>query len=368
MVEQDHFTTQGMQEWGCLGRRVCLVWVNLCAGKCMQEEIHATRANTHYCASLTSLGAHHKLGWPMQSHVLPRYSLHKFSFQLNYLAYSNTLLFLKTRLLTSQHCNFINIFMFSSSVWFPVISVRSAAETSASNVLVWRPLPMSFIWHLSLGTVRACDRQLDKHLGVSVFNLLGILCQQQMHLICWFMELSGRRICCCSAAPHSCFGSLSCLVWVWISTRPHAGYWLYLRRILSLQVPKGWRLGAEVASHRLASQLWTCWCSTSEPLQSAKQLMCDSNPHRSAVHRLLSYIQSPQGETLLLRSSYNTAENIYTVRLSLWTSCIIFLLFLKLSSLWHMHRTTIALQQGCTKSSLPSTRFSSFFLLILFFF
>lgn len=82
-----------------------------------------------------------------------------------------------------------------------------------------------------------------------------------------------------------------------ISTRPHAGYWLYLRNILNLQIPNGWCLGAEVAFHRLASQLWTWWYSTSEPLQSAKQLICDSSPHRSAVNRdrLLSYIQSPQG-------------------------------------------------------------------------
>lgn len=154
---------------------------------------------------------------------------------------------------------------------------------------------MSFTWHYSLGTVRDCDRQLDKHLGVSAFNLLCIPCQQQMHLICQSMETSGRKICCCSAALHSCFGSLMCFVWACISTRPHAGYWLYLRSILNLQIPKEWCLGAEVASHRLASQHWTCWCWTSETLQSAKQLICDSSPHRSAVHReRLAYIQSPQ--------------------------------------------------------------------------
>lgn len=118
-----------------------------------------------------------------------------------------------------------------------------------------------------------------------------------MHLICWFMELSGRKICCHSAVPQSCFGSLACLAWVWISTRSHAGYWLYLRNILNLQIPKGWCLRAEVAFHRLASQLWTWWYSASESLQPAKQLICDSSPHRSAVHRdrLLSYIQGPQG-------------------------------------------------------------------------
>lgn len=114
-----------------------------------------------------------------------------------------------------------------------------------------------------------------------------------MQLICWFMELSGRKISCHCAALHSWFGSLACLVWVWSPP----GYWLYLRNILNLQIPKGWCLGAEVAFHRLASQLWTWWYSTSEPLQSAKQLICDSSPHRSAVNRdrLLSYIQSPQG-------------------------------------------------------------------------
>lgn len=104
-----------MQEWGCLGRRVCLVWVNLCAVKGMQEESCATCANTHSCASLPSLGAHHNLGWPMQSHVLPCYSLYKFPFHLNHLTYSTTTLFLKTRLLVgNQHCNFINIFLFGS--------------------------------------------------------------------------------------------------------------------------------------------------------------------------------------------------------------------------------------------------------------
>lgn len=209
-----------MQEWGCLGRRVCLVWLNLCAVKCMQEEICATCANTHDSAQL---GGTSQSGVacakPCSSRSL--YKFHKFPFHLNRLAYSTTSLFLKTRLLIgSQHCNFINIFVFSSSVWFFVISVKSAAETSAGNVLIWGPLPMSFTWHHSLGTVGACDRQLDKHLGVSAFNLLCIPCQQQMHLICWFMELSGRKTCCCSAASHSCFGSLVCLVWAWISTRP----------------------------------------------------------------------------------------------------------------------------------------------------
>lgn len=70
-------------------------------------------------------------------------------------------------------------------------------------------------------------------------------------------------------------------------------------------------------------------------------------------------------ETLLLRSSYNTAENIYT---GLWTSCIIFLVLLKLSSLWHMHRTTIALQQECAKSSVfPQSDFLHFFFFFYFF-
>lgn len=55
---------------------------------------------------------------------------------------------------------------------------------------------MSFTWQHSFGTVRDCDRQLDKYLGLSAFNLLCIPCQQQMHLICQFMQSAGKKICC----------------------------------------------------------------------------------------------------------------------------------------------------------------------------
>lgn len=48
-----------MQDWGCLGRRLWCVWVNLCAVKCMQEKICATCTDTHSHASLPSSGAHH---------------------------------------------------------------------------------------------------------------------------------------------------------------------------------------------------------------------------------------------------------------------------------------------------------------------
>lgn len=100
------------------------------------------------------------------NNILPHYSLWKFPFDLTSLAYSTKSFFLKTGLLMgSQLYNFINIFMFLSSVWFPVASARSVAETAAGSKLIRGPLPMSFTWHHLFGTVGDCDSQLGKHLG-----------------------------------------------------------------------------------------------------------------------------------------------------------------------------------------------------------
>lgn len=141
--------------------------------------------------------------------------------------------------------------------------------------------------------------------------------------------------------PSPAFGSVAALVWLWISTKPHAGYWFSPRSILNLRTPKGdfwgqrWHFpDQEVNSERADSApLGYCWQQSSWSVTAAiTGHLCteEGSYHTFGVHR---------EEASLLRSSYNTAGNIHTAEIiSLELMPHFSWSFLSHLPLWGMHR------------------------------
>lgn len=159
------------------------------------------------------------------------------------------------------------------------------SRNCTDSVLIWRPLSVSFPWHRLFGIVGDCNSQLDKHLGGiwiknSFYHTLYSLSTANIfklsaHIAIWEKNVPP----CCSPT----LLTAHCLVLSECEFLTSPRCWDYLPPTcaLSTQIPKGQQFRAEVTFHRLASKLWTCWCSTSKLLMTAKMLISDHNHHGS---------------------------------------------------------------------------------------